>query len=196
MKIIETDLNFKILKYNNIPKLIVLHHSAHSNCNIFDINRWHKERGWSGIGYHFFLTKDGIIYRGRPENAVGVHCKGYNTNTLGVCVQGNYMSETTTLLQEESIINLCIYLCKKYNINIIKAHKESVSTECPGVYFQFKKIRKKSLEKMLNHFTYTVNNGDTLWLISKKFNISVKELKILNGLTENIIYQNQILRIF
>ena len=43
---------------------IVLHHAEASTCTAEQVDQWHKENGWSGIGYHFFVRKDGRIYRG------------------------------------------------------------------------------------------------------------------------------------
>jgi len=52
-----------------------------------DVHRWHKERGWDGIGYHYFITVDGHIECGRPEYWVGAHCRGHNEK-IGVCLAG------------------------------------------------------------------------------------------------------------
>ncbi|NFV47514.1 hypothetical protein FDJ70_07485, partial [Clostridium botulinum] len=74
MNIIDTNLNFKSLSWCNNPRQIFLHHAEWSNCAVEDIHRCHKENGWSGIGYHFFVRKDGSIYKGRPEGVLGSHC--------------------------------------------------------------------------------------------------------------------------
>ena len=51
------------------------------------IHRWHQERGWDGIGYHYVITEDGIIENGRPEYWKGSHAKGYN-KSIGICLIG------------------------------------------------------------------------------------------------------------
>lgn len=53
-----------------------------------DIHRWHLERGWSGIGYHAVIKKDGTIQLGRPEYWDGAHVRGHNHESLGVCLVG------------------------------------------------------------------------------------------------------------
>lgn len=194
MKMIETNLNFKKLSYGNIPMMIVLHHSSSKKMNVFDIHRYHKtQRGWSGIGYHFFISKDGEVYRGRPENAIGAHCKGFNKDTIGICVQGNYMEENMPIKQKQAIIDLCKYLSKKYKMKMIKGHKELKPTLCPGLKYPLQDIKDSVLKPKED--TYTVQSGDTLYCISKRFNIEVSELKKLNNLKSNIIFPRQILRI-
>lgn len=58
------------------------------NIGAHEIDRWHKQRGWSGIGYHWVIKRDGTIEDGRPVNKVGAHVKGYNTGSLGLCMVG------------------------------------------------------------------------------------------------------------
>jgi N-acetylmuramoyl-L-alanine amidase len=73
--------------------LIVLHHSAsdykdHDDIKV--IKKWHvEERGFSDVGYHYFIRKDGLIQTGRPLATVGAHCKGKNRKSIGICLSGN-----------------------------------------------------------------------------------------------------------
>lgn len=146
MNIIETNLSFGSLSYGNKPNAIVLHHAEWSKCSVEDIHRLHKNSfGWSGIGYHFFVRKDGSIYRGRPENAIGAHAKNHNTNTLGICAEGSYMRETMTEAQKRAIINLGQYLKNKYGISKVYGHKELMSTDCPGTNYPLGEIRNAIL---------------------------------------------------
>ena len=52
------------------------------------IDRWHRERGWNGIGYHWVIECDGGVAEGRPESVVGAHVEGQNSNSIGVCMVG------------------------------------------------------------------------------------------------------------
>ena len=72
---------------------IILHHAAAASCTAEDVHRWHLARGWSGIGYHYFVSKDGEITRGRPLWAVGAHAEGSNRVSVGVCFEGNFQLE-------------------------------------------------------------------------------------------------------
>lgn len=53
-----------------------------------EIHRWHRERGWDGIGYHDVIRRNGAIERGRPPYWQGAHVKGYNHRSVGVCLVG------------------------------------------------------------------------------------------------------------
>lgn len=53
-----------------------------------EINAMHKARGWSGIGYHYVIRRDGTVEKGRAENAVGAHVAGFNSVSLGVSLVG------------------------------------------------------------------------------------------------------------
>lgn len=52
------------------------------------IKSWHLDRGWSDIGYHYVIRRDGEIETGRAEELPGAHAKGHNQNSLGICVVG------------------------------------------------------------------------------------------------------------
>lgn len=56
--------------------------------NIKTIREWHQERGFVDVGYHFFITKDGLIEQGRDLRQAGAHCYGYNTYSIGICLSG------------------------------------------------------------------------------------------------------------
>ena len=54
-----------------------------------EIRRWHVEgNGWSDIGYHFVIRRDGTVEEGRPLNRWGAHVGGHNTGKIGVCLVG------------------------------------------------------------------------------------------------------------
>ena len=70
---------------------IVVHCSATKPGQDFgadDIDRWHKERGWSGIGYHHVIRLDGTIEEGRDIHRAGAHVRGYNAHSIGICLIG------------------------------------------------------------------------------------------------------------
>ena len=62
MNIIEKTYNWNgSLKNRTSTKRIILHHAESKSCTADDIHRWHLANGWCGIGYHFFVRKDGDL---------------------------------------------------------------------------------------------------------------------------------------
>ncbi|MBQ2704728.1 MAG: N-acetylmuramoyl-L-alanine amidase [Clostridia bacterium] len=135
MQIKEAALTFDFMTKRSKTDLIVLHHAAAKSCSVQDVHRWHLDRGWSGIGYHFFIRKDGSVWRGRPEDRVGAHTVSYNANSIGVCFEGNFENEPMGDAQKKSGFELIAYLKAKYPIKDIKGHGELKATACPGKLF-------------------------------------------------------------
>ncbi|MCG4572779.1 N-acetylmuramoyl-L-alanine amidase [Clostridium cochlearium] len=146
MNVIDSNLKFRGLTYGNNPRKIILHHAAATNCSIEDIHTWHLHNGWSGCGYHYFIRKDGSIYKGRPETSLGAHCINYNSISIGICVEGNYMVEYMPSNQKKSLMELIKYLCSKYGIKEIYGHGELNSTSCPGKNYPLDEIRRKFMK--------------------------------------------------
>ncbi|QCH28091.1 peptidoglycan recognition protein family protein [Clostridium tyrobutyricum] len=143
MNIIKSNINFveSKLAYGNKPDTIALHHAQASRCSVYDVDQWHKANGWAGIGYQYFVTKDGKVYTGRPENAIGAHCPGQNDHSIGICAEGSYMTETMPEVQKQAIVDLCKYIKGKYKITRIGGHKEFYSTDCPGTKYPLQEIK-------------------------------------------------------
>lgn len=137
MNIIETNLNFGGLSKRGSTKRIILHHAEAKTCTAADIHRWHKEKGWSGAGYHFLVRKDGKVYRLRPEWAIGAHAQGSNSDSLGICFEGAFNSENMGQTQINAGRELVSYLKRKYGISSVLRHKDVMSTDCPGRNFPF-----------------------------------------------------------
>ena len=71
--------------------LVVIHCSAtypDMDIGAVEIKEWHLDRGWSDIGYHYVIRRDGSIEDGRPERLAGAHAKGANSNSIGICMVG------------------------------------------------------------------------------------------------------------
>ena len=132
MNIIETNLSFGALSKRKSTKKIIAHHADAVSCTVEDIHRWHKNNGWSGIGYHFFIRKDGSIYRGRPIDTIGSHCLNQNSDSIGICLEGCLSQEKPSTAQISSIKELIGYLKSMYGNIPAKGHKEFMPTDCPG----------------------------------------------------------------
>jgi hypothetical protein len=103
------------------------------------IRSWHLDRGWSDIGYHFVIFRDGTVLTGRPIEKVGAHVKGHNTGTIGVSLEGGFGSATTdsfsdhfTEEQEKALRDLLKDLQNKYSVDKITGHNQYAAKACPG----------------------------------------------------------------
>lgn len=137
----ETNLNFsKRLERRPRTDAIVIHHIGNTNKNVnaAAVHRWHRQNGWSGAGYHYFIRKDGTIERGRPLDAVGAHTYEHNDHTVGICVVGNFELARPTPEQFRAVERLVGALGRIYNITprakTVLGHQDFCKTTCPGIY--------------------------------------------------------------
>lgn len=181
INIIDKNLQFKSNHTNRVgaPKGIVLHHAAAPYASVETIHAWHINNGWAGIGYHFYVRKDGSIYRGRPENWIGGHTYGYN-DTLGICAEGNFQNEKMSQAQKDAIVGVIQYLLGKYGDLTVKKHEDYAATACPGMYYPFDEIVKAAKGGTTTATTTTEE---------KKHAISVQDFQteaIADGLPLNV----------
>ena len=112
-----------------------------------EIGQWHRRRGWLKIGYHFVVRRSGLIERGREENMIGAHVKGYNVNSLGLVWVGR---DNCTDDQYQSLVKLTRYLMKKYNLPIVAVvgHWELNSGKtCPNISMvEFRQTLEKEMQ--------------------------------------------------
>lgn len=126
-------------------KEIVIHCSASPNFrphSAEDIHRWHLERGWDGIGYHEVICLNGSVESGRPHYWMGSHAKGYNKNSIGICLIG---TDEFTDDQLDSLYRLILSLKDKYPQARVIGHNQISSKSCPG--FDVQKWLKDNLIK-------------------------------------------------
>jgi len=123
------------LSYRSSTRYIILHHAA-ADCTAEQTHLYHRDsKGWSGIGYNLFVGLDGKVYAGRPINAVGAHCVGYNANSVGICFAGNFETSTMSAAQIAAGKKAVAYARSYYPSAIIKLHRELDATACPGRNF-------------------------------------------------------------
>ena len=120
--------------------LIVLHCSAtrvNQNFTIEQLEACHKARGFQTVGYHYYITKDGTLYPGRPESQMGAHAKGFNAHSIGICYEGGLdangkPSDTRTPQQKVALRKLLAELRKKYPSSVILGHHDlDTKKACP-----------------------------------------------------------------
>lgn len=147
MNIIETNLVFNIMNERKTTNRIILHNSGVTVRQAIEvIHNYHKNtNGWAGIGYHFYVRTDGSIYRGRPEDKVGAHAGGNNSDSIGICFEGDYNQETMSEAQIRAGQELVAYLKEKYSISKVQRHSDVCNTSCPGANFPFDEIANASV---------------------------------------------------
>jgi len=107
------------------------------------------KRPWTNIGYHFGIEKindDYEILVGRQLNQIGAHVRGYNKDTLGICVVGNYDDEQPPVEAIKLLIKLCKAMSSIFNIstnNILGHYELNNDKSCPGKMFSMDSFRNK-----------------------------------------------------
>ncbi len=143
LQILQLQLRILLLKEKltvpnlNNPRYIIIHHGA-GDWNFEQVNRHHTEK-WGfisslgfGIGYQYFISNSGRVYQGRADNEEGAHTIGYNKQSIGICLQGNFEEEQPTPAQMDALKKLVKEKKEKYNIIIVNGHQNFSNTSCPG----------------------------------------------------------------
>ena len=118
---------------------IIIHCSATlpgQRVDVETITRWHKQRGFKTIGYHFFIDRSGTIHAGRPLEQQGAHCKGQNARSIGICYEGGLNKEgkpydTRTILQRIAMKELVAQLQERFTEATVHGHREFANKACP-----------------------------------------------------------------
>jgi N-acetylmuramoyl-L-alanine amidase len=121
---------------------IILHCAASrpdQDIGAAEIDAWHRARGWSGIGYHWVIRRDGTIEAGRPEAQMGAHVRGHNQSTIGVCLVGGYAASADdapedhfTLEQLRALAGLLRDLRRRFPGASVTGHNAYAAKGCPG----------------------------------------------------------------
>ncbi len=143
-------------QFTKVSHLIV-HHSAGTNSAndwsaivraIWDLHV--NGNGWTDIGYNYLIDPDGKVYNGRGEDILGAHFCARNSNTMGVCVMGNFQNQTPTEKAVTGLVELLSWKAFKeeidpvgrglhsssgLNLLNISGHREGCATACPGDQF-------------------------------------------------------------
>jgi N-acetyl-anhydromuramyl-L-alanine amidase AmpD len=120
-----------------------------------EIERWHRERGFFAVGYHYVVRRDGTVEKGRPEDQPGAHAVGYNEKSIGVCLVGGVehfdknrnkrreqdefvARDNFTPAQKSSLATLLKDLKARYPQAAVLGHRDlpprahGTTKECPG----------------------------------------------------------------
>lgn len=148
-------------------QVIVIHHSASDNDSPASIDRWHRQRGWDGLGYHFVIGNgvnypDGELYVGARwrSQTHGAHCKTgpgvylnhkcpnnyFNDRGIGICLIGNLENHAPTPRQLDTLTRLIAALSQVANIppEAVYGHGEITHrTACPGEHCDLAALRRR-----------------------------------------------------
>lgn len=114
-------------------KYIVVHVTAtppNSDIGVKEVRQMHLRRGFSDIGYHYVIRRDGTVERGRsPDNCIGAHVKGFNSISLGVSLVGGVdgrgrPQDNRTPQQSTALVALLKKLVAKYPHAKICGHRD------------------------------------------------------------------------
>ncbi|MBO5602963.1 MAG: N-acetylmuramoyl-L-alanine amidase [Prevotella sp.] len=111
--------------------LIIIHCSAtradHSYTFEDCRNDHIRHRHFKDIGYHYYITRDGSIHKGRPEEQVGAHCRHHNRYSIGICYEGGLdtkgkAADTRTPAQRAALHALVHSLRRDYPQALVVGH--------------------------------------------------------------------------
>lgn len=92
-------IDFRMLPVTPTPYVVIHHGGVPKYCQdqeacsaiVRSYQNFHlDDRGWWDIGYNFLIGEDGNVYEGRGWNYVGAHAPGYNTQSIGICILGDF----------------------------------------------------------------------------------------------------------
>ena len=122
-------------------KEIIVHCSATregENFEVAEIRKWHLARGFSDIGYHFYIDLYGEIHKGRDISKIGAHCKGHNRNSIGICycggveADGKTPKDTRNTEQRRALVAVLRTLKAMYPNAVIHSHSDFANKACPS----------------------------------------------------------------
>ena len=96
-------------------------------------------RGFRDIGYHFYITRDGVLHHCRPVSEIGAHVRGFNRHSIGICYEGGLdengrPADTRTTAQRFALLDLLTILKHQYPEAQIAGHYQLSATihkACP-----------------------------------------------------------------
>lgn len=105
------------------------------------IDRFHRQKGFKSIGYHFVIYLDGTVCPGRPVERIGAHCRGHNADSVGICYIGGIDSrgnpkDTRTPAQRAALIDLVRKLKTDFPEAAVCGHNQFSNKDCPSFNVQ------------------------------------------------------------
>ena len=148
-------------------KYLVIHHSVTNptsdpKSDVDYIAQIHKNNDWGGIGYHFVITADGMVWYVGDISTQRANVADKNHLVIGICLVGDFTKSNPTDEQILSAHDLCKFflndvqalpnICGK-GWDVVVGHKELQATQCPGTYW--KGVGDSMFERIKNRIPYT-----------------------------------------
>ena len=114
---------------------IVVHHTASTHSTFDSVINWHMTgNGWDRerSGYHYMISKEGIVFESNPITRAVWHCKGHNQESIGISLLGDFMVEPVSGGQMGALRGLLLSLQAEFPNAIVVPHCSLGSTSCPG----------------------------------------------------------------
>jgi len=153
---------------DRMPDHIVVHHTASGNTPDYSrlqagrISHWIQDlhmdtNGWSDAGQQLTISRGGYVLEGRDQSlwaianrkhVRGAHTANHNDHTIGIENEGIYVSEDTTTMLFDALVQTCAWLCDVYLLDPYQAivgHRDYNATQCPGdvLYARLPELRNR-----------------------------------------------------
>lgn len=157
--------NWHFARTTDQVECVAIHHSVTTPTSQYqnDVDKIaliHKSRGWNGIGYHFVITADGMVWYVGDVGMARANVLDMNEKVIGVCLVGDFTKYNPTDDQILSAHDLCDFFIMQHAVwkNLsdwthVVGHKELQSTACPGV--SWKGAPDSMYERIKNRIPYT-----------------------------------------
>lgn len=95
-----------------------------------ELDWMHRQRGFDGCGYHYYIRRDGFIHSMRPKEKIGAHVRGHNATSIGICYEGGLdengqPADTRTDRQKYSMRSLVKILRQEFpEIRLVCGHRD------------------------------------------------------------------------
>ncbi|WP_310619258.1 phage tail tip lysozyme [Flexibacterium corallicola] len=155
--------------------------------SVKQIDRWHRARGFSGIGYHFVVHLDGTISNGRALARIGAHTRGYNAHSIGAAYVGGVDAngdpkDTRTKAQHKALEQLIKDMDERFNLKKVSGHNQYSNKACPS-------FQVDAYNELLKDYRPSFQTPPDLFLLAGTRGMRVKrwsERLVLTGFANNV----------
>lgn len=139
-------------RLDTVQNIIINHSAVPDTVTVTQIAQFHvKNMQWPGIGYHFYIDGQGLIYKTNELTTISYHVGNYDSVSVGICVAGNFARTIPTTAQIQSTAHLVAWLLEELTLPLsaVRGKKEFIDTQSPGVqWLQGKKWKNLLLEQV------------------------------------------------